>query len=142
MSDMIDKCTNIRAQLSTERTRIIALKLISGEEIIVDASISTEDDATLILHKPLILLQVDRERVKFTRWIWASQRPVHTIDMYDVLTAYRPSTRVINAYFQRTKVVFNTAEVNSDETVGAPADITGPETSPSSVPLQGHWIVC
>ena len=138
MSDTIDKCTNIRAQLSTERTRIIALKLISGEEIIADASISTEDDATLILHKPLILLQVDRERVKFTRWIWASQRPVHTIDMYDVLTAYRPSARVINAYFQRTKVVFNTAEVNSDETVGAPTDIAGPGPSPSSVPPQCH----
>ncbi len=111
MTDASDKCTNIRAQLSTERTRIIALKLISGEEIIADASISTEDDATLVLHQPLILLQVGREHVKFTRWIWASQRPVHTIDMYDVLTAYRPSTRVINAYFQRTKVVFNAREI-------------------------------
>lgn len=111
MADASDKCTNIRAQLSTERTRIIALKLISGEEIIADASISTEDDATLVLHQPLILLQVGREHVKFTRWIWASHRPVHTIDMYDVLTAYRPSTRVINAYFQRTKVVFNAREI-------------------------------
>lgn len=136
MSDVNDKCANIRAQLSTERTRIIALKLISGEEIITDASISTEDDATLILHKPLILLQVDRERVKFTRWIWASQRPVHTIDMYDVLTAYRPSARVINAYFQRTKVVFNVAEMNSDETPNMTIDAVD-STTPDATPSYG-----
>jgi hypothetical protein len=76
MTDASDKCTNIRAQLSTERTRIIALKLISGEEIIADASISTEDDATLVLHQPLILLQVGREHVKFTHCLGAFDIPL------------------------------------------------------------------
>ena len=110
-----DKYDAIETMLNEDTPRIVTLKLISGEEIVVDAKISNNVKDSLVVYNPLKIIEVNAESVVFTRWMVSSLRRVYPIDYSEVMVITRPSKRVINAYFQRTKVVYDESVPESEE---------------------------
>ena len=110
-----EKYEAIDSMLNRDATRIVTLKLISGEEIVADAKLSAHIKDSLVIYRPLKIVEVTRDTVKFQRWVVSSLRQVYPLDYSDIMMITRPSNRVINAYFQRTKVDYDNRHESKQE---------------------------
>lgn len=71
-------------------------KMISGEEILADYTISQDDQ--IEFENPVVVVIVGEGRLALVPWLPFSDKPKCIVNEINVITSYEPSEQLINHY--------------------------------------------